>query len=258
MGHYNGANGNDSNIVQSVIGATAQTWSSPVYFNNQIYLQPSSSSMRAYTITNGHIATPASSIATASFGTYNGGPVVSANGTNDGIVWVLNGAGGNGTEVLYAYSATNIAKQLYNSSQLSRDIPGNGIKMISPTVANGKVYVGAQFALSIYGLNAFLATPTISPNGAAFTNSVLVTLGDHDARRGDLLHAGRHITDNRVHPLHGAVLGDDDGESAGDRGEIGRGEQRRGVSVLYQHRGLGKRDRLARPILDQHHRRGVQ
>lgn len=181
MGHYNGTdgiNGNDNNIVQSVAGATVQTWSSPVYFNNQIYLQPSSSAMRAYTITNGHIATPASAIATTSFGTYNGGPVVSANGTNNGIVWVINGAGGNGTEVLYAYSATNIAKQLYNSSQLSRDVPGNGIKMITPTVANGKVYVGAQYALSIYGLTAFLSTPTISPNGASFTNSVLVTLGD--------------------------------------------------------------------------------
>ncbi len=67
---------------------------------------------------------------------------------------------------------------MYNSSQLSRDNPGNGIKMITPTVANGKVYVGAQYALSIYGLTAFLSTPVISPNGAAFTNSVSVTLTD--------------------------------------------------------------------------------
>jgi autotransporter-associated beta strand protein len=181
MGHYNGTdgiNGNDNNIVQSIVGATAQTWSSPVYFNNRIYLQPSSAAMKAFVITNGHIATPAASVANVSFGTYNGGPVVSANGTNDGIVWVLNGAGGNGTEVLYAFNATNLAQQLYNSSQLSRDIPGNGIKMITPTVANGKVYVGAQYSLSIYGLTAFLATPVISPNGGPFTNSVLVTLTD--------------------------------------------------------------------------------
>ena len=39
--------------------------------------------------------------------------------------------------------------------------------MITPTVANGKVYVGAQYALSIFGLTAFLATPVISPNGAS-------------------------------------------------------------------------------------------
>ena len=181
MGHYNGTdgvNGNDNNIVQSVIGATAQTWSSPVYFNHQIYLQPSSAAMRAFAITNGQITTPAASVATTSFGTYNGGPVVSANGTSNGIVWVLNGAAGTGTEVLYAYNATNISQQLYNSSQLSRDTVGSGIKMTTPTVANGKVYVGSLVALSIYGLTAFLATPTISPNGALFTNSVTVTLAD--------------------------------------------------------------------------------
>ena len=113
MGQYNGANGNDNNIVQSVIGATAQTWSSPVYFNNQIYLQPSSSAMRAYTITNGHIATPATSIATTSFGTYNGGPVVLLpTAPNDGIVWVLNGAGGNGTEC-YTLTALRISPSNY-------------------------------------------------------------------------------------------------------------------------------------------------
>jgi autotransporter-associated beta strand protein len=179
MGHYNGANGNDTNIVQSIVNAEGnQTWSSPAYFNNQLYLQPSSSTMKAYVITNGHIATPVAASATSGVGAYNGGPVISANGTNDGIVWMINGAGGNGTEVLYAFAATNISKQLYNSSQLSRDIPGNGIKMITPTVANGKVYVGAQYSLAIYGLTAFLATPVISPNGAAFTNSVQVTLND--------------------------------------------------------------------------------
>jgi autotransporter-associated beta strand protein len=181
MGHYNGTdgvNGSDNNIVQSVIGATAQTWSSPAYFNNQLYLQPSSAAMKAYAITNGQITTTAASTATASFGVYNGGPVISASGVSNGIVWVLNNAGGTGTEVLYAYAATNISKQLYNSSQLSRDIVGSGIKMTTPTVANGKVYVGSQYALSIYGLTAFISTPLISPNGASFTNSVLVTITD--------------------------------------------------------------------------------
>src|SRR5581483_9975081 len=134
-------------------------WSSPAYFNNQLYLQPSSAAMKAFAITNAQISTTAASTATASVGVYNGGPVISANGTNDGIVWVINGAGGTGTEVLYALAATNISKQLYNSSQLARDIPGSGIKMITPTVANGKVYIGAQYTLAIYGLTAFLATP---------------------------------------------------------------------------------------------------
>ena len=176
LGQYN--TNSDSQIVQSVIGATATIWSSPAYFNNQLYLQASSAAMKAFTITNGVIVTTPASTATASVGAYNGGPVVSANGTNNGTVWVLNGASGTGTEVLYACNATNISQQLYNSSQLSRDIPGSGIKLITPTVANGKVYVGAQYALAVYGYTSFLATPTISPNGALFTNSVNVTLSE--------------------------------------------------------------------------------
>ncbi|TAL02647.1 MAG: hypothetical protein EPO07_07095, partial [Verrucomicrobia bacterium] len=36
----------------------------------------------------------------------------------------------------------------------------------------------AQYALSVYGFTSFLATPTISPNGAIYTNSVIVTLAD--------------------------------------------------------------------------------
>ena len=176
LGRYN-TNSNNQ-IVQSVIGATAGIWSSPAYWNNLLFYQPAGSTMKAFTITNGVIGTiPVA--ATASFGGYNGGPVVSANGTNNGIVWVINGVGGGATGVLYAYNATNIAQTLYSSSQLlARDNPGGGIKMITPTVANGKVYVGAQYALNIYGLNAFLATPTISPNGASYTNSVTVTLAD--------------------------------------------------------------------------------
>ena len=171
MGHY-GA------YLQIVAGATATIWSSPAYWNNLLFYQPASSTMKAFTIANGVInTTPVA--ATASFGAYNGGPVVSANGTNNGIVWVINGVGGGATEALYAYNATNISQTLYNSGQiLARDNPGGGVKMITPTVANGKVYVGAQYALSVYGFTTFLATPTISPNGASYTNSATVTLAD--------------------------------------------------------------------------------
>ena len=64
-----------------------------------------------------------------------------------------------------------------NTPVLAANASG-GIKMITPTVANRKVYLGAQYALNIYGFNTFLATPTISPNGASYTNSVTVTLAD--------------------------------------------------------------------------------
>ncbi|MGC9943852.1 MAG: chitobiase/beta-hexosaminidase C-terminal domain-containing protein, partial [Verrucomicrobiota bacterium] len=179
LGHYS-TSGSDNQVVQSVVGQMGGAWSSPAYFNNQLYFQASGDVLKAFAITNGVLGTTPSSKSAASVGAFNGGPVVSANGTNDGIVWMLNSSAfaSSGPEILYAYSATNLADVLYNSSQLPRDNPGGAVKMVNPMVANGKVYVGAEYALSIFGYNSFLATPTISPDGLAFTNSVTVTLSD--------------------------------------------------------------------------------
>src|SRR6185437_13212745 len=78
-------------------------------------------------------------------------PSISANGTANAILWAVeNGA----TAVLHAYDATNLRNELYNSSQAgpSRDQFGTGNKFITPTIANGKVYVGTTNGVVVFGL----------------------------------------------------------------------------------------------------------
>jgi hypothetical protein len=82
-------------------------------------------------------------------GTYGTSPFISANGTNDGIVWYINQ--GNPLQnasmasptsaSLVAFDASNYPTQLYSSTTNSGDKPGFGVKFSSPVVANGKVYI---------------------------------------------------------------------------------------------------------------------
>jgi hypothetical protein len=60
----------------------------------------------------------------------------------------------NGTNgVLHAYDATNLATELYNSTQAANDrdtFPAN--KYMTPMVTNRKVYVGTPNSVVVFGL----------------------------------------------------------------------------------------------------------
>src|SRR6266850_256904 len=115
------------------------------------------------------------SVCPSTMGFPGASPLITANGTNNAITWVLQNS--SGSAVLRAYNATNLAQELYNSSQNSaRDNPGSYVKFGFPATANGKVYVATVNGLSVFGNSAFLGTPIISPNGGTFTNSITVTL----------------------------------------------------------------------------------
>jgi hypothetical protein len=185
MGHYNAAN--DSQIVQSVVSAVGASFATPAYFNKTIYYQGNGDRLKAFAINNGALSTTPIHRSSATIGFPGATPSVSANGTNNAIVWVLNSANVSsgsptGPAILFAYNAYNLTNKLYDSSQAgTRDTASWAIKTSVPTVANGRVYVGGASALTVYGNGTFLAVPTIAPAGGYFTNSVTVTLSDATA-----------------------------------------------------------------------------
>lgn len=59
-----------------------------------------------------------------------------------------NSAGTPTKAILRAYQAGDLSNALYNSSQVSGDAPGYGIKFTSPVVANGRVYISTGIDLT--------------------------------------------------------------------------------------------------------------
>ena len=126
----------------------------PSYWNGFVYIHGENDVLRAYPYSNGHLGTTPQASASTIYGIHGATASVSAYGNRNGIVWELQvDQAPNGPAVLRAYSATNVANELYNSSQAgTRDTAGPAVKFTVPTVANAHVYVGTGNQLDIYGL----------------------------------------------------------------------------------------------------------
>jgi LmbE family N-acetylglucosaminyl deacetylase len=151
--------GSDGQIVQSLIsefpiGATTGVFGSGGYWGGQVFLQAENDYLRAFTLLNGLLSIPPLT-GPSLFGPKGASPSVSSNGSFDGIVWVLqtDAYGTQGPAVLHAYNAANVGTELYNSSQSgTRDQAGAAVEFAVPTVANGRVFIGTQGTIDVYGL----------------------------------------------------------------------------------------------------------
>jgi hypothetical protein len=155
MGHFDPVN--NSQIVQSVTvvstsgGVFTGMFDSPAYWNGNLYVSAINDVLKAYSLSAGLLTfSPTSASNVGSFSFPSPIPAVSANGASNGVVWAMSSAG----STLHAFDALNLATELYNSGQAAgnRDKTGIGVKFSVPTVANGKVYVGTQTELDIFGL----------------------------------------------------------------------------------------------------------
>ncbi len=134
------------------IFATPTFWNGSLYFHcaqdvvKQYYWYPNTGLISTAPISQGHTV----------YAGHGANTSISANGTTDGILWDIDtsNAESGGPAILHAYNATNLAQELYNSSQAAggRDTAGAAVKFSVPTIVDGRVYIGTATELDVYGL----------------------------------------------------------------------------------------------------------
>jgi hypothetical protein len=147
MGEYSSG---ENNIYQQFTLSGGLNFSTPVYFNGTVYVCPSGSHLKAFAISNALLnTTPSQSSNT--FGGSGAVLTISADGTAAGIVWALDYSSG----TLFAYDATSVTTNIYNSNQASgsRDhFSAVGGHFVTPTAVDGKVYFGTGSTVVVFGL----------------------------------------------------------------------------------------------------------
>lgn len=167
LGGYGGT-GIDSDI-QTVYGAAYGYHSSPAYFegpsSSYVYLagltsegQTGADYLKQFSITNGTLSTLPVAESTNTF-QIGATPSISASGTNNGILWaqerhdILSATGNIKPSTLYAFDANDVATTFYDSDTAgARDQAGAATKFVTPTIANGRVYLSTLTELDVYGL----------------------------------------------------------------------------------------------------------
>jgi uncharacterized protein (TIGR03437 family) len=177
MGHFSPSS--DSQIVQSLATAIGPLYGIPVYFNNTVFFSGQHDALKAFPISHGLLSETPSSESTGAIAGMGSVPSISANGALQGIVWTIQ------PDALHAYDATNLGNELYRGSY------GSYVKFSTPTIANGKVYVGTGSSVAVFGLSNWPAIGAIwnaagNGAGAVAPGSIISVYGTNLAPGADL------------------------------------------------------------------------
>jgi len=187
------------NTVQDCVAAVSSTFSVPAYFNGTLYTTPGfGGTAVSWPVTTGTIVTSSAQNSPDLMGFPGCSPSISANGTTNGIVWLID----YGSQELRAYDATNLASELWTSNQnATRDALGSAVKFACPTPVNGRVYVGTANDLVAYGpLGSPPTAPTnlsASATGPA-TSSLTWTDNATDATQFLIERSGNGVTFTQI------------------------------------------------------------
>ena len=179
--HYCDGCTSDPEIIESVT-SIGGLWSMPAYWNGNVYAWANGDHLKAFSLSAGRVSASPTSQSAETNGFPGATPTVSSNGLASGIVWAVESDAytSNGPAILRAYNAGNVSTLLYGSNLTSgRDQLGPAVKFVVPVVTNGKVYVGAQSEVDVFGLlgsEPQTAAPVFSPAAGFYASSVTVTM----------------------------------------------------------------------------------
>jgi hypothetical protein len=161
MGQFNP---NTNVVYQELPSIIGGLWGSPAYFNGSVYYGGVGDYIKAFGVNaDNTLTTSPTSNSPEAFGYPGPTSDISANGSSNGIAWAIDSTnyGSQGPAVLHAYDATNLGNELYNSAQSgTRDQAAGAVKFTVPTIADGQVYIGGEYRLTVYGLLAGVVVPS--------------------------------------------------------------------------------------------------
>ena len=186
MGGYNPTA--DTQIVQSIIGAsTGELDNVPVYWNGFVYIGGEDDYVKAFSLTQGLLSTQPVSQTSTIFNLGGSGSVsVTSNSQlGNGILWATLHSGDAST--LFAFDATDLSTEFYSSKQarLSRDALGGVAHFTTPTIADGRVYIGGTKALTVYGLLPLLSSAAGNNQSVYAGTTLSFQVGANDAYLGN-------------------------------------------------------------------------
>lgn len=144
MGNYCAScNAGDTQIVQELLKATGIQTGAFAYWNSTVYSTGVGSPIMAWPLANGLLSTTPA----AQTGKVVGGhsPVITSNGSANGILWQINGS------ALNAYNAQTL-NELYSSDTNAKDTLPPLPHFAALIVVNGKVYVSTNLGVFVLGL----------------------------------------------------------------------------------------------------------
>ncbi len=137
MGHFHPG---FDHVFQELPRAITSSFDTPAYYHDTVYYAGAGDVLKSFNFVHGRLVRTGEAPNTFPF--HGASPVVSSDGTQNGVIWVISSA-----DQLIAYNPMNLSSELWSAS-----LPGYSTFSIPDVTSDGHVEVGAGNVLVGFGL----------------------------------------------------------------------------------------------------------